>query len=366
MSNSMNQFNHPVEYIQLQKDNYLFVDPRFNPEYSLQQLLKKLGDLPGTVILPDKPIVLTKPIHLKAGQSLRGVGHLSELRANNFAEPAITFSSYSNISNVRLTGNNVEGSQGIANTPNAANFRLSNVDVFAFRKGIVLRNCWVGFFDNVVVNWNDIGMEWSEFVNAVQFLGGHVGANRVGIRGLQGGMLLKNTISSTLEGNTESAIHISSSYSALTVRDCYFELNGNNAGFGGDVIIDSNNNNELAYGALIDGCFGLKSTPMIHLKGGKGTKVSGNTGWVKHFLKIEDGARDTFVDHNTYYTMADYDTCVGITDESDSTKYVGFTSKIMSMALASVSIPNKKMSIMAKKFNPDGNEPLMTNDKPSM
>lgn len=365
MSSSMNQFNHPVEYIQLQKDNYLFVDPRYNPEYSLQQLLKKLGDLPGTIVLPDKPIILTKPIHLKAGQSLRGIGHLSELRANNFAEPAITFSSYSNISNVRLTGNNVEGSQGIANTPNAANFRLSNVDVFSFRRGIVLRNCWVGLLDNVVINWNDVGMEWSEFVNAVQFFGGHVGANRVGVRGLPGAMLLKNTITSTLEGNTEIAIHISSSYSALSVRDCYFELNGNNNGLGGDVVIDSSIG-ELAYGAIIDGCFGLRSTPMIHLAGGKGTRVSGNTGLVKHFLKIESGAVDTFVDQNTYYTVADNDLAVGITDDSDSTKYVSYTTKNVSQALASEGLFKQKRKAGPMKLDPNINTPLMNHDKPAM
>lgn len=350
MSNSMNQFNHPVEYIQLQKDNYLFLDPRYNCEYSLQQLLKKLGDSAGTILLPDKSITITKPIVLKPWQSIKGMGLNTEIIAFGFSGPAITFSSWCSISNIKLVGNNSANSVGISGNPHSAFFRISNVSCFYFKKGVAFKDCYIGTLDNLVSNHNDIGMEWDGFVNAINLIGGHIGSNRIGIEMLPNGMLMKNTISSTIEGNREIGIHVNSNIGALSIRDCYFESNGNNEGLGGDVVVE-NLSGALVHGITIDGCFGLRSSPMIHLKGGKGTKISNNTGWVKNFLKVESAAVDTVIDHNTFYTIADYDTCIGIIDESDTTKYTAYTSKNINNALFSPR--NEKRKKPSDKFNPN-------------
>lgn len=335
-SNSTSNMTNPaINYNQFQTDNYYLVDPHNDINKSLGMIFSKMKDSPGTIILPDKPFILTSPITLKDGQCLKGVGNNTEIRALNINGPAIFFSNHCNISNIKLIGNGADRSIGIQNNENTAAFQFDNLTITGFKKGILLSNCWVGLIINVFIDGNDVGMVWQGFVNAIQIIGGHYGGNRIGIQSLPGAMLLKNTITTTIEGNSEMGIYINSTSTALSIRDCYFELNGDNAGGpGGDIVIDSG---MMLWGTTIDGCFGVRSMPMIHIKGGRGTKISNCTGWVKNFIKIEAEAVDTIVDHNIFYTHVDYDTCVGILDNSSTTRYTQY--QLGNIPIVTTSLP---------------------------
>jgi hypothetical protein len=62
--NTYNTWSYQVGYDQLQTDKFYYVDPKLNADVAISRTLKKMNGQPGTLVLSDKPLVITKPIEL--------------------------------------------------------------------------------------------------------------------------------------------------------------------------------------------------------------------------------------------------------------------------------------------------------------
>lgn len=340
--NTANTWSYQVGYEQLQGDKFYYVDPKLNADVAISRTLKKMGGQPGTLILSDKPLVITKPIELASGQCIQGVGNNTKIDATAITGSAIIFDSNCHVKNINLFGLKHPNSIGISNKSSAALFRFDNVSINGFMTGVQLTYCWVGMLHNLICTGCDVGMNWTNFVNIVQVIGGHFGGNRVAIQSIsKANYQLKNVITTTIEGNSQAGIILGDKNISTTVRDCYFELNGNNNGFGGDVVITGGT------GTVIDACFGVRSMPMFHLVGGTNTRISNCVGWSKNFILIESGASNTIVDYNTYYSSGSYGNCKGIINHSSTTTFLS---------------PNNSISL----FSADANSDPTLKSKPSL
>lgn len=328
--------------IQGQKFYYLNTDCSVSANIPLKNLLKQMAGKPGNIVLPDKQLTFTEPVILGPGQGLVGYGKGTKLDFTRLIDntTAITFDRNSTFQNISLIGKST--CIGFANKQNIGIYRFDNVEIVGFKVGLNMDNTWVGIFNNLICTSNDIGIKWINYVNAVQIFGGHFGSNRVAISCESTyAPQMKNTISSTIEGNREAGIILNGWCVSTTVRDCYFELNGDNqlGGNGGDVIVGPE-----SVGTIIDGCFGVRSTPMFKISG-RNTRISNCVGWSKNFLLITPEARGTIVDYNTYYTSADFDVCVGITNQSNTTVFLPHTESLSAFSAASTPLILKSKDV---------------------
>lgn len=338
--------------IQGQKFYYLNADCSLSANIPLKNLLKQMAGRPGNIVLPDKQLTFTDPVVLGLGQGLVGLGKGTKLNFTKLSDgaTAITFDRNSMFQNISLVGKST--CIGMANKDSVGVFQFDNVELVGFKVGLNLDNTWVGIFNNLICSNNDIGVKWINYVNAFQFLGGHFGGNRRAFSCESTyAPQMKNTISTTIEGNSEAGIVLNGWCVSTTVRDCYFELNGDNqlGGNGGDVIVGIE-----SQGTTIDGCFGVRSTPMFKVSG-KNTRISNCVGWSKNFLLITPEAKNTVVDYNAYYTSADYDICVGITNQSDTTVFLPHTESLSAISAASAS-PKSIIKNENNFASPEGNQ----------
>lgn len=295
---------------------YCLPADNLNADYAMQLLLKQIKGKSATILVPERKFKITQPIVLGPGQCIAGIGRAStfDCSAMPSGSIAITFDTQGGVSNLQMIGNS--GVVALANVQNAAFYRFDNLFVTGFALGCKLNCTWIGDFFSCVFNYNTIGMQWINYVNAVNIHGGHFGGNGIGIdcRNKEA-LQMKNIITSTIEGNTTSGIYLDGLCSSISIRDCYFETNGDNNTNGEDIYIGTD-----CDGTVIDGCFGVRSNPMFRIKGLK-TRISNCVGWSRNFAFIDSAARDTVVDFNSFYTKQNYEVCVGIIDFGVNTHF---------------------------------------------
>jgi len=301
-----------IIYQQLQNNNYYYINPTINADSAITTVLHKMNGKPGTIILPDSTVTITKQIVLKDSQWLQGAGNRTILnyagKMTNSGSAILISGTHCGIKNISLNssfgkldrgffGINVDGNDPrVATDPlysRTYRFVIDNCDVRNFDVGINLNRTFIGTISNCYAYYNGVGIKFSEsFVNAVYVLGGEYGANGIGIHFKGNVFQLKNTISTTIEGNGVG-IQIESPATSTTIRDCYFEENT-----AGSIVI----NHSYCYSTIINGNYFRKDNPSITILKGNDTFISENACNSSQPFFIDIGANNTVINRNNLRT----------------------------------------------------------------
>jgi len=185
----------------------------------------------ATVVLPSGEHRITTGLTVAANVTLRGMGWTSTVIAPVGAITAITGSALTTLENLRIRASGgavTAGSVGATATAGTSTWILRNVQISYMASAIALNDIYITRIDNCKLNLCTNGLATTgSSNNAITMTGGEVQAcTGAGIQ-LAGAGMLAVFDGVTIQGNAGGGLRgTSASLNGVSVRDCYFELNG--------------------------------------------------------------------------------------------------------------------------------------------
>ena len=189
----------------------------FSHAETLNDAVAALDGKPGNIVVQGM-VPLVGPLVLAHGQCIEGYGATVMCTR---PDSSISLAARSVLSGFKLKGTGT--GVGIVGK-SKARWTVRDLHVESFTTGITLADSWIGAVVDCIVQSCDVGVSTSNITNAITIRGGEIvgcgtgmrvaGTNRIGLDGL------------TIEGCTTYGFHLAATTNIVTIRDCYFELNG--------------------------------------------------------------------------------------------------------------------------------------------